>query len=196
MISFQSFDHDSSGEPVRIVCGPAHHSEYFAGARIERNNRAAAVFHRQFGDSLQIQVDGELQILARDRLLIADDLPLLAAVIDHHLPLPVDAHQLLVVLPLDSLLADDVALLVVDELGGIQFVFADFTHVADHVRGEAVLRIEPPLRVDQFHLREGAGIAVRFHKGQFAGGEFFFDDDRLVGRTFPEAASDASVRSS
>ena len=88
-------------------------------------------------------------------------------VIDDHAPLAVDAPQGLVVLPLDARLADDVALLVLGELRHVEFLLADFTGVADDVRRHAVLRIEPLLRAEHFHLGKEFRIAMRFDKRQF-----------------------------
>ena len=48
--------------------------------------------------------------------------------------------------------------------GVVQFLFADFAGVADHVRHHAVLRIEPALRLDQLQFREE--VAVRIDEGQ------------------------------
>ena len=62
--------------------------------------------HGQFGHRLQVQVDGELQILAGNRRLVLQRLPHLAAIVHHHLALPVHAHQRVVVLALDAELAD------------------------------------------------------------------------------------------
>ena len=111
----------------------------------------------EFGHGLQIEVDRKLEILAGDGGLVADHLPRHAELVHDHLALAVHSHQLLVVLALHTLFADDIAGFVVDELGRIELRFADFTDVADHVRREAVFRIKPALRVDQFEFGEGAG---------------------------------------
>ena len=67
---------------------------------------------------------------------------------------------------------------VLRKIGRIQFLLADFTGIADHVRGKSILRIETALGLDQLHL--GEEIAMRFDEGQFAGREFFFDGDGVV----------------
>ena len=56
---------------IWIVCRRAHHSQDLARARVQRDYGAAAALHRQFGDSLHIQIDGELKIFAGDRLFYA-----------------------------------------------------------------------------------------------------------------------------
>ena len=105
-----------------------------------------------------------MQILARYRFLHPEDLPFLAAVVHYDLALPVDTHQVLVVLPLHALFADHIPLLVVDELGGVQLRFTDLADVADDVRGEAFLWVQPLLGVDELHLRERARVAIRFEE--------------------------------
>ena len=50
---------------------------------------------------LQIQVDRQLEVLARNRVLHPQHFPFAAAVVDHDLPLPVDAHQCVVVFAFD-----------------------------------------------------------------------------------------------
>jgi hypothetical protein len=67
---------------------------------------------------------------------------------------------------------------VLREIRRIQFLLADFTGVADDVRGKSVLRVEAALRVDQLHF--GKEIAVRFDEGQVGGRELLFDDDGVV----------------
>ena len=62
--------------------------------------------------------------------------------------------------------------------GRIELLLADFTGIADDMRGKSVLRIEAALRVDQFHL--GKEIAVRFDKRQLGRGQLFLDDDGIV----------------
>src|SRR5438552_3338115 len=70
---------DAHGKLVGVKNGPAHHGQDFSGAWIESHHGALAAFHRQFGHGLQIQVDRELQILARDGLFDADDFAFPAA---------------------------------------------------------------------------------------------------------------------
>ena len=107
-----------------------------------------------------------MQVFAGYRFLDAEQLTLASAVVDQHLALAVHPTQRVVVLPLDAILADHVALLVLGELGGVQFRLADFTDVADDLRRQAILGIEPLLRLDQLHLREGFRVAVRVDEGQ------------------------------
>ncbi len=120
MISAQSARLDTAEEAVGIVRRPADHGEHLAVAGIERHHRAAAAIHRQFGDRLQIQIEGQLQVFAGHRFLDAEQLPLAAAVVHQHLALAVDSTQRVVVLPLDAVLADHVARVVPGEFGGIR----------------------------------------------------------------------------
>ena len=118
LISFQSLRLDVHGELVGIEGGPAHHGQHLAGARIERHHRAVLPVHGQFGDRLQVQVDGELQVLAREPpALFFELLAHLPAIIHHHVLLAVHAHQRVVVLPLDAEFADHRAGFELGELG-------------------------------------------------------------------------------
>ena len=68
--------------------------------------------------------------------------------------------------------------LVLGELRIVQFLLADFAGVADDVRHHAVLRIEPPLRLDEHHFREE--IAVRIDERQVGRRQFLLDHDGHV----------------
>ena len=71
-----------------------------------------------------------------------------------HAALSVHAHQNVVILALDPILADNIALMEPRKLGRIQFGLAYFADVADHMRGQTVLGVEPMLDVNYFQLRE------------------------------------------
>ena len=171
---------DADGEFVGVEAGAGGHGEDLAVVRIEGDDRAAAAFQREFGDHLEIEVDGELEVFAGGGVLDAEDLALAAAVVDDGLAFAIDAHQDVVVLLLDAGLADDLALVVLGVLGVVEFGFADFAGVADDVGDDAVFGVEAALRLDELHFGEGLGVAVRFDEGEFAGREVLFDDDGLV----------------
>ena len=120
------------------------------------------------------------RFLPGDGFLDAQYLALPPAVIHHHLALAVDARKNVVVLFLDAELPDDGAGLVLRELWRIQLALADFTGIADDMRAESVLRIEAPLRVNQFQLREEFGIFVRFDERDIGRRQLLLDDDRFV----------------
>ena len=123
---------------------------------------------RQLGDCLQIQVDGELQILSGNGFLVVQHVALVAETVHFHALLAVHAHQLIVVLALDAVLADDVALVEAGELGRVQFRFADFADVPDDMRRHTVARIKAVLHAHHFEFGERAGVLVRIDEGQFA----------------------------
>ena len=177
---------DADGEFVGIEGRPADHGQHLAGARIERHHRAVLAVHGQLGHGLQIQIDGELQILAGHGRLVLQHLAHLAAIVHHHLALAVHAHQRVVVLALDAELADHGPGIVLGELRIVQFLLADFTGVADDVRHHAVLRIEPSLRLN--HDQLGKEIAVRIDECQVGGRELFLEHDGLVLGPGAEAA--------
>jgi len=81
--------------------------------------------------------------------------------------------------------ADHIALTVLGELGRVQFLFADFAGVPDHVRRHAVLRIQAPLRRNQHQFRKE--IVVRIDERQVGRRQLFFDNDRHILRLRFEA---------
>ena len=48
---------------------------------------------RQLGDRLQIQIDGELQILSGNGFLVVQHVALVAEAVHFHAALAIDAHQ-------------------------------------------------------------------------------------------------------
>ena len=64
--------------------------------------------------------------MTRHRIFVAEYTAFIAAAIDQHLSLPIDAHQHFVVLALDPKLTDDIARLVIRIGRIIQFGLADF----------------------------------------------------------------------
>ena len=130
-----------AGEIAGIEGGAADHGQNFAIARVLRDDGSLAAFHGELGDGLQIQIEGGLEVLAGGGLLVLQRFPGAAARIDQDALLPVDAHQDVVVLALESGFADALALRILGEFGGVEIIFADFADVTDDVRGHAVLRI-------------------------------------------------------
>ncbi len=172
---------DAAGEQIGIEGRAAHHGEHFAIARIERHHGAAAILHGQFGYGLQVEIDGQLQGLAGDRfLVVAQHAAFISEAVHFDAPLAVHAHQDVVVLALDAVLADDVALMEARELGRVEFRLAHFADVADDVRGQAVARVKPMLHVDHHQFRKRIGVFVRIDESQFGGRQLLFDRDGLV----------------
>ena len=185
---------DALRKLVGVETGSADHRQDLPGARVHGDNRAILAFHGELGDGLQIEIEGQLQVFARNGFFVGERFVGLAAVIHHHLALAIHAHQGVIVLALDAELADHGALAILRVVGRIQFLLADFAGIADDVRGKSVLRVKAALRMDQFHL--GKEIAVRIDKCQLAGRELLFDDDRIVfwtGRVAPDARGQVVV---
>jgi len=166
---FPVFRADAAGKQVGIERGTAHHGEHFAGSGVESNHGAAAVFQGQLSHRLQIQIDGQLQVLARDGFLVIQDVALVAEAIHFHAALPVHAHQLIVVLAFNAVFSDDIALVEPGEFGRVQLGFAYLADVSNGVRRQAVAGIQAVLDVDHFQLGERTGILMRIDKRQFAG---------------------------
>ena len=101
------FGFDAAGKEIRIESRPADHGQHFAIARVQRHHGAAPVLERQFGHCLQIQIDGELQILSGNGFLVIQHVALVAETVHFHAFLAIHAHQLIVVLALDAVLPDD-----------------------------------------------------------------------------------------
>ena len=100
--------------------------------------------------------------------------------VHHHAPLAVDALQDFVVLALQSGLADQVALGVTGEIGRVQLGFADFADISDHMRGQAILRIQPARLLHHFQFRERARVAMRIDEGQLGRRDVALDGDGTV----------------
>ncbi len=124
-------------------------------------NPILSPFHGQFRHRLKIQVDGQLQVLARNGRLfvlrVSRTCPRLStttcrcAVHAGQQSLYSRSMPNLPITSPGSYLANS---------GGVQFLLADFTRVADDVRHHAVLRIQPALRLNTVHLREEVAVRI------------------------------------
>src|SRR5205823_14924376 len=56
---------DADREIIRIKSWPAHHGQNFSVSRIHRDDGAVLSFERLLGRNLQVDVDGQLKLLAR-----------------------------------------------------------------------------------------------------------------------------------
>ncbi len=64
---FHSLLRDADGERVGIKRRPAHHRQYFAGARVHGDDGAGLARQRLFGGNLQVDIDGQLAAACRER---------------------------------------------------------------------------------------------------------------------------------
>ncbi len=169
---------DADGELVGVEIGMGDQRQDFAGAGIHGDDGAVAVAQQLLGFALQVEIDGELQVLSRSGVLRAQDAHLAAVAVHDYVARAVYAAQELVVGLLHAVLAHHVAGLIGGVARLIQVIFAHLAHVADQVRGESVSRIKPALLVDGLEL--GQLVAVRLDEGLLVRGNIFFDRDGLV----------------
>jgi hypothetical protein len=153
--------------------------------RIHRHDRAILPFDRLLRRNLQIEIQGQLELLAGLRRRFVQPADFAPMAIHERAPRSVLAHQDVVVLLLDSAHTDHVAGVVEFELRLVEHVFRHFADVADQVRHETVARIQPPVRHDGFKF--GKLVLVRLDERQFVGRDVFLQENRLVLRHRGEA---------
>ena len=171
---------DAHRKRIGIERRTAHHRQNFSGARIHGDNRARLAFQRLLGGDLQIEINRELELLARNRRNIAQRADFLAAAVHQHLARAVLAHQNIVVVLLDSRHANHVARVVELPLRLGQHLFAHLADIADHVRHEAALGIQAAMHRDDVEFRQVG--AVRLDEGKFVRRDVVFQKQRLVAR--------------
>ena len=119
----------------------------------------------------------------------AEDCAFIAAVIHNHLTLSVDSHQRVVVLALDALLADNVALFVLDEL---RRVFSSFSLTSPTYPMTCAANpscgYSRRCALNQFHLRESLSGPCGIRQRQVRRRKLLLEDDRLVLGPFAEPA--------
>ena len=167
-----------NSEVVGIKRRPAHHGQHLARVRVHGDHGAILVAQGLLCRALHVDVNRQLQILARDGMLEAEPSHLPAMAVHQHVARAVRTAQHRVVALLDPGTAHYVSWLVVGVLGLIQHVFADLARVADQVGRKAIARIEPALHVDRLQL--GEFIAVRLDELLLIGGDVALQRQRLV----------------
>ena len=73
---------EADGELVGIEGGARDHGEDLAGVRVHGDHGAVLAFHGLFGGHLDVEVDGELEVLAGDGELLAELADLFAVAVD------------------------------------------------------------------------------------------------------------------
>ena len=122
---------DADREGVGIVAGMRDHGQNLAVTRVHRHHRAIAVAQRHLGRALNVDVDGQLQVLARSGVLRAQVAYLAAVAVHNNVARAVLAAQQCVVGLFDPGLAHHVAGHVVSVPRIVQIVFTHFAHIAD-----------------------------------------------------------------
>ena len=152
---------DAMREKVRVEGWTADHREDLAGLRIHDDGRRCVrtdlrelLVDGLLGRLLQVDIDREFEIIARNRLLAAEDLHRLARHVDLDLLAAVLAAQLLVVDLLEAELADDVAGLVALVLHLLELSVVDLTDVAEGMRA---LLLEDVI-TDWRHFDDDTGV--------------------------------------
>ena len=153
---------DAVDEEVGIEAGLGDEREDLARLRLDRDERAAIVLERVLGDALQVEIQRDGEVVARERLGARERADRAPPGVDLHLLGAGGAVQLLLVGALDAELADVVRALVVGgeplRFDALHVGVVDASDVADRVRGDLALRVgaEEP-RLD---LEAGEAIAV------------------------------------
>ena len=178
MSLFQSVRLMRDGEGVGVEAGPGDHGQNVAVARIHGDDCAVAVAESQFGGALQIVVDGQLQVLARDGVLDAEIADFAAVAVDDDIARSVLAAQQLVVGLFHARLADHVAGFVVGKARVVEVFLTDFAHITDEVSGKAVAGIKAAFLFDGLQL--GKFVAMRFNECPLVLRDVLFDGDGLV----------------
>ena len=103
------FLRNADSEIIGIGSRAADHCQDIAGAGVKSDDSARAHAERLFGDLLEIEIDGERDLFAGNRILLGKVIDFLADAVDDHAAHAVGAHQDFVVLALEAGFADDVA---------------------------------------------------------------------------------------
>ncbi len=170
---------EAHGKLVGVEAGARDHGEDLAGVRIQRDDGAVLAVERLLGGHLEVEVDGEPEVLAGDGERLALLADLLAVRVDDDVAGAVGTAQERVVGGLDAGLADDIA----GRVAGIAVIVGEhllghLADVADEVGGETVAGVEAALLVAGFEL--GQLVAVRLDEGLLVGGDVLLERDGLV----------------
>ena len=176
MSCFHSSCGDADGEIVGVGRGAADHGQHFAGARIESDDGAGPRAERLFGDLLQIEINGELNLFAGNGILLRKVIHFLADAVDDDAAHAVGAHQDVVVLALETGFADHVAGTQF-AVAGFDLLFAGFTDVPGGVGEEAIGHITAARNGE--HFEYGNIGAMRLDEIEIGAGGFRLDDDGL-----------------
>ena len=136
---------------------------------------------------MQVHVNRELKLLARNCGRFIEPTDFLAAAVDEGSARAILSHQHLVVLLLDSGDTNYVARVIELELGLVEHSLGNFADVADQMRHKAVARIQAAVRHDGVEFRKL--VLVSLYEGEFVGGDVIFEENGLVLRHRHELAN-------
>ena len=170
---------EADGELVGIEGWAGDHGENLAGVRIHRDYRAVLALHGLFGGHLDVQVDGELEVLAGDGEGLAELAELFAVAVDDDIAAAIHAAKESVVGGFDAGSADDVAGRVEGVLVVVgKHLLGDFADVADEMGGEAIAGVEAALLIEG--LEFGELVAMGRDEGLLVGGDVLLEGNGLV----------------
>src|SRR6185437_13306164 len=134
--------------------------------------------HRLFGDALEVEVDGEAQVMARRSKLLAFYADLLPVAVDDDVARAIDAAQPPVIGLFHARLAHHVTGLKVVIAAALEVLLRDLADIPDQVRREAIARVKPALLVHGHQL--GQLIAMRLNESLLIGSDVLLERDLLV----------------
>ncbi|OQB00429.1 MAG: hypothetical protein BWY25_01824 [Chloroflexi bacterium ADurb.Bin222] len=161
---------DAFGEEVVVVCRQAHQGQHFPVARIESDDDPAggadlrqSLAQRCVGHLLQLQIQGQIDVVAGDRL---DDLPhradLLAEEVLFHVLAPRHPTQTLFHGGLDAGVPDPIYVGVIAlNAIGFHFLWGNLAQKANHLCGELPRRIGAPRHDLDADARHGDAALLR-----------------------------------
>ena len=135
---------------------------------------------------MQVHVNRELKLLARNCGRFIEPTDFLAAAVDEGSARAILSHQDLVILLFHSRDAHHVARVVELELGLVEHGLGNFADVADQMRHKAVARIQAAVRHDGVEFRKL--VLVSLYEGEFVGGDVVFEENGLILRHRHELA--------
>ena len=165
-------------ELVWIEGRPRDHGENLAGVGVHRHDSADLAVEGLFCRHLNVEVNGELQILAGNSEFLAEVAKLLAVAVDDDVAAAVFAAEQRIVGLLDAGATYDVARRVKGVAGIVEHLLGDLTHVADKVGREAVAGVEPTLFVQGLQL--GQLVPMGRNKRLLVGGDVLLERDGLI----------------
>ncbi len=155
---------DPNRKIIRVKNWAADHGENLTRARVHGDDRAVPARESLLCRNLQIDIDRQLELLARNRRGLVQSSHFPAMAVHQGAARSVLAHEHSVVLPLYARHTDHVAGAVKFELRLVQHILGHFPDVPDQVRHEPVARIQTPVRHDGVQFRQL--VAVSIDKGE------------------------------
>ena len=184
---------------IRIKRWLRDHGQYGAGARVEGDDRPGqGIGHGSLCGSLNIEVDGQVKVVARHRgaftigegTLVGD--PTFG--VDLHNTDAVNATQAVLIHPFQTGLAN-VVTAVVPARRRRRLTLLQFAHVADDVGDQFTLRVQA-LRLDVHMQGEAVTPQSLFDDGDGLKGDITLQPDRCIATVIADRFADRFLQSS